>query len=100
MAEKIYSLDEIKEMVSQLLRKYGANKAVLFGSYARNSASKDSDIDVMVIGGSSFEPTDIFSIADDLYDLAGKPVDVYEEREIDTTSEFYKNILMEGVEIV
>lgn len=49
MAEKIYSLDEIKEMVSQLLHKYGAHKAVLFGSYARNSAGKDSDIDVLDI---------------------------------------------------
>ncbi len=100
MNEKIYSIEEIKGMVSLLLHKYGAQKAMLFGSYARNSASKNSDIDVMVVGGNNFEPTDIFSMADELYDLAKKPVDVYEEREIDSESEFYKNILAEGIEIV
>lgn len=100
MVEKIYSIEEIKKMVSPILHKYRASKALLFGSYARNTAENSSDIDVMVIGGSSFEPTDIFCIADELYDVSKKSVDVYEEKEIDATSDFYKNILLEGVEII
>ena len=47
----------------------------------------------MIIGGKNFDPTDVFCIADELYDISGKQVDVYEEREIDKSSTFYKNIL-------
>ena len=50
-----------------------------------------------VLGGKNFDPTDVFSIADELHDLSGKDVDVYEEREIDISSEFYKNILKDGI---
>ena len=38
-------------------------------------------------------------VADELYDVSGKNVDVYEEREIDKDSEFYKNILKDGIRI-
>lgn len=41
----------------------------------------------MVIGGSIFEPTDIFCIADEL-NRAVKKVDVYEEREKDHAADF------------
>ncbi len=98
--EKIYSIEEIRSMLSPILQKYRADRALLFGSYARNTASSDSDIDVLVIGGKDFDPTDIFYVADDLYDISQKKVDVYEEREIDSGSEFYKNIMLEGVEIL
>ena len=94
-----YSVADIKKFVRPLLTKYSADSAVLFGSYARGNATDESDIDLMVIGGRNFDPTDIFCIADELYDLSGKDVDVYEEREIDKNSEFYKNILRDGIRI-
>ena len=53
----------------------------------------------MVLEGKDFDPTDVFCIADELYDLSGKDVDVYEEREIDKSSEFYKSILKDGIRI-
>ena len=43
------------------------------------------------IGGSIFEPTDIFCIADEL-NRTVKKVDVYEEREIGHASALYNNI--------
>lgn len=99
MNEKVYSFEEISAILLPLVKKYRASKVILFGSYARNEADKDSDIDVLVIGGEAFDPTDVFSIADELNRLSQKNVDVYEEREIDHTSEFYNIILSEGVEI-
>ena len=97
MAEKVYSLDEIGNIILPIIKKYKAEQAILFGSYARNEADEDSDIDVMVIGGEAFEPTDIFCIADDIYKAMNKAVDVYEKREINNDSEFYKTIMREGV---
>lgn len=82
-----------------IVKKYKASKAILFGSYARAEADMDSDIDVMIIGGGAFNPTDIFCIADELNRIAKKNVDVYEEREIDHSSSFYNTIVNEGIEI-
>ena len=94
-----YTITDIESMVQPILKKYSAEQAVLFGSYARNEATPDSDIDLMVIGGSTFDPTDVFCIADELYSTSGKNVDVYEKREIDEKSDFFKNIMSDGVVI-
>ena len=95
----VYSQAELKSIILSLLRKYHAERAILFGSYARNEAVSLSDIDLVVIGGSDFDPTDVFSIADDLHRQTGKDVDVYELSEINQNSEFYQAILTEGVQI-
>ena len=63
MSDYIYSRDEIADVVTSLLKKYRAEKAILFGSYARQEASSGSDIDLVIIGGAEFEPTDVFAIA-------------------------------------
>ena len=95
----IYSINEITDLIVPILQKYRAQKAILFGSYARKEADENSDIDVMVIGGKLFDLTDIFCIADDLHRASNKDVDVYEISEIDNSSELYNNIIKEGIEI-
>lgn len=82
-----------------VLRKCRAEKAILFDSYARQEATSGSDIDLLVIGGDQFDPTDVFCIADELYRKLDKNVDVYELREINEGSEFYHTIFSEGVQI-
>lgn len=100
MADNIYTLTELNEMIRPILMKYKAEKAILFGSYARQEANAGSDIDLYVVGGVSFDPTDIFCIADELYSVSGKNVDVYEEKEINPGSAFYTAIQKEGVRVV
>ena len=99
MSEQVYTREEIIEVVLPLLKKYKAESAVLFGSYARQEADASSDIDLVVIGGSQFDPTDIFCMADDLYRATGKKVDVYELRELNAETEFYDTVFAEGVRI-
>lgn len=99
MSNGVYSREEIASHVRRLLRKYHAERAVLFGSYARGEAESRSDVDLMVIGGESFQPTDIFCIAEELHRALGKRVDVYEQREINADTEFYRAILREGAPI-
>lgn len=94
-----YTIEEIRQFLKPLIKKYSAQAAILFGSYARGEATDESDIDIMIIGGKNFDPTDVFCIADELYDISGKQVDVYEEREIDKSSVFYKNILRDGIKL-
>ena len=99
MSEEIFSRESLVSIISALLKKYRAQSAILFGSYARREADTESDIDVMVIGGVEFEPTDVFCMAEDLHRATGKAVDVYELSEINQDSDFYRTILREGVPI-
>lgn len=99
MTEEIYSRESLISIITALLKKYHAERAILFGSYARREADDLSDIDLVVIGGDAFSPTDIFSMADDLHRATGKEMDVYELREINQNSDFYRTILREGVPI-
>lgn len=99
VTDKVLSRENLTEAIRSLLNKYHAESAILFGSYARLEANAVSDVDVVVFGGPAFDPTDIFSLAEDLHRLTMKDVDVYEIREIDQKSDFYRTILREGVQI-
>ena len=99
MSDRVYTQDEVFTAVRRLLKKYHAERAILFGSYARQEADASSDIDLIVIGGIKFDPTDVFCIAGELYRTLGKPVDVYELRELNAGSAFYDTVMAEGVQI-
>ena len=93
------SRQEVESAIKVLLQKYHADHAILFGSYAREDADEHSDIDVVVVGGERFHDTDIFSFGEDLRELTQKTVDAFEIREINKNTEFYYNVLREGVRI-
>lgn len=93
------SRQEVESAIKALLQKYHADHAILFGSYAREDADECSDIDVVVVGGENFHGTDIFAFGEDLRELTQKSVDAFEIREINKNTEFYNNILREGVRI-
>ena len=97
--QTVFSQDRLVTIIVSLLQKYHAERAILFGSYARKEADTLSDIDLLVIGGPSFDPTNIFALAEDLHRATGKSVDVYELCEVDQQSDFYHTILKEGVPI-
>lgn len=99
MSDRVYTQDEIFAAVRRLLKKYHAERAILFGSYARQEADASSDIDLIVIGGIKFDPTDVFCIAEELHRTLGKHVDVYELRELNANSAFYNTVMAEGVQI-
>ena len=83
-------------MIVPLLERYDMASASLFGSYARNEADGDSDIDVLLIGKPGFRPINILGVAEDLHRTSGKSVDVYELSEIED-SDFKETVLKEAV---
>jgi predicted nucleotidyltransferase len=99
MSKPALSRERVLTVIRDLLVKYHAQAAILFGSYARMEADDVSDIDLVVIGGGAFEPTDVFCLAEYLHRVTQKAVDVYELCEIDQQSDFYRTILREGVRI-
>ena len=97
MGLKIKTMSEIADAVRPLMKKYNIEKVYLFGSYARNEADDESDIDFLVFGGENFKPASVFSFAEELRIILDMPIDVFEINEINTDSEFYKNIMREKV---
>lgn len=93
------ALDEIKSVVKELLERYHAEYALLFGSYARGEATPESDIDIIVVGGKNFVPRNIFALAEDLREMTGRDADVFEMREVDTGTPFYESVMKEGIRI-
>lgn len=96
MDGKVYTLDEIRDMVIPVLGDYGMASASVFGSYARDEADADSDIDILLVGGEGFRALGIFGVAEELYEASGKDVDVYEVSEL-LDGPFREAVLAEAV---
>lgn len=52
MTEKVYAIEELRQAVAPIAKKYGVECVWLFGSYAKGCAAADSDIDLRVEKGS------------------------------------------------
>lgn len=91
--------NELENAIRSLLRRYHAEQALLFGSYARGDASPDSDVDLIVFGGEQFKKVNVFALAEDLRQMTGKDVDAFEISEVNRNTPFYETVMREGVMI-
>ena len=97
MDKNIVPLENITALVKPLAEKYHVREIYLFGSYARGEADGDSDMDFLVFGGEGFKLTSILALGEDLRAVLKKKVDVFEIREINQDSEFFRTIMREKV---
>lgn len=71
----VYSIQEISDRVRPVAEKYGMGVVYLFGSYARGSATEESDVDLLIdkanVTGFRF-----FGMYDAFEEALGKPVDI------------------------
>lgn len=92
----VFNIDELRGIVRPMLDARGLRSATLFGSYARGEARADSDIDILVDGGSAFRPLSVYAFGEDLREATGKRVDVFEVSELED-GPFRDRVLREGV---
>jgi len=55
------SMNEIEEFGRRIGREFGAERVILFGSYAQGTPSVDSDIDLLVVANNSLSPSERYS---------------------------------------
>ena len=60
-----YTIDEIKKIVTPIVKEYGIDSLSLFGSYARGEATEDSDLDFIMDKG-DLNGVKYFSLIDKL----------------------------------
>ena len=92
-----YELQEIKDIVIPIAKKYGVSKVGVFGSYARGEANENSDVDIYIEKGKLRSLIQYFSFVNDLEHSLGCHVDVVTTNAID--KEFVENIMREGITI-
>ena len=99
MNNKVFTITDIKALVKPIAEKYNVDEIYLFGSYARDEADQNSDLDFLLFGGQNFKLTMIFSLAEELRAILNKKVDVFEINEINQDSEFYRTIMKERLRV-
>ena len=76
----IYSVDELKNKIVPVARKYNLPAVYLFGSYARGEATEKSDVDILIDRrNSTIYGRGLFGMAalyDDLREALGKELDL------------------------
>jgi hypothetical protein len=90
-----YTLNEIKKITVPVAEAYGIQSLGVFGSYARNEATDESDIDICVEKGALRSLLQYFAFVQELENKLGCHVDVI-TTEIEDT-EFLNHVLKESI---
>ena len=90
----------VKDLVDRLnpiFKNYKVKKAILFGSFAKNTANEKSDIDILVDSG--LKGISFFGLLEDITNASGKKVDLFDITQIEKGSRIESEINNTGVQI-
>lgn len=97
MSEQIYTTQQIQTILFPIFRNHNVKKAILFGSYAKGVAEKNSDIDILVDSG--LKGLRFFGLLEDVVTGLQKNVDLIDVAQVEAGSEVQKEIEKTGVVI-
>lgn len=89
-SERIYSINEIADLIRPIAERYGVTSVILFGSYAKGNADCDSDIDLYVETGNISDLIELSGFRLDLIDALCKEVDVVTADDLSAVSRIVK----------
>ncbi len=78
----MYTIESISKKVMPIATKYNISDVYLFGSYARNEATYQSDVDIAIDSSSIKGLLQLINFKNDVSDALGLPVDVLTLRAI------------------
>lgn len=99
MKSKVYALSEIKEKISETVKKHPVYCVVLFGSYAKGTADSLSDIDLVVDSKGELKGFDFYALLEDLSQIFDKKVDLISKDQVVASSKIDEIIKQEGIVI-
>ena len=97
MNEKIYTIEEIKKMLEEILKDKPVYQVILFGSYAKQKATKKSDLDLVIDTKSELKGFALLKIICEIKEKLQKDIDGFEKYEIIENSLIDKEIKESGV---
>jgi len=95
--ERIYTTNEIKAKLLPIFVALPVEKAILFGSYARGTPSRTSDVDILIDSKGKIRGIDFFGVLEDITVCLDKRIDLIERYQIEDSSPIYNTIEQEGI---
>ncbi len=74
--------EELKKKIVLTLKRYGAKRIAIFGSYSRGEDNPESDIDILIEFSERKSLLDIVGIEQELSESLGRKVDLLTEKSI------------------
>jgi len=71
-------VEEYRQVILPVLKRYLIKRAAIFGSFAKNEASKDSDIDLLIETDKNFTLLKMIQLEDEISKLTNRKVDIVE----------------------
>ena len=93
----VYTLPQLRAVLAPVFMRYGIQKAVLFGSYGKGTATEKSDIDLLVDSG--LRGLRFVGLMDDVQRAVGKDVDLFDVTHIQSGSRIDREIQATGVTV-
>ena len=97
MSEKIYTIEEIKFILINVLKNMPVYSVVLFGSYAKNCATENSDLDLIIDTKDTLKGFKLYSLITKIEEAFNKNVNAFEKTEIIENSKIDNEIKRTGV---
>ena len=97
MSEKIYTIDEIKKILKNFLKDKPVYQVILFGSYAKQEATKESDVDLIIDTNAELKGFALLKLICQIEEILQKNIDGFEKYEIIENSLIDKEIKQTGV---
>ena len=97
MSEKIYTIEEIKRMLEDILKDQPVYQVILFGSYASRKATKKSDIDLLIDTNSELKGFALLKLICQIKEKMQKEIDGFEKYDIIENSLIDREIKKTGV---
>lgn len=100
-----YTISEIQKRIMPTCKKYNITEIYLFGSYARNEATEESDIDLAINSAPIHGLLQLISFKNDVENALSVPVDVLTLRAIESEKdnslkkEFFQNFNKERINL-
>ena len=95
--DKVYTIPELKTILSPVFAEHGVKRAVLFGSYAKGSATPRSDVDLVVDSG--LRGLAFFGLLESVATALDAPVDLIDVSQIEHGSRIDREVEQSGVKI-
>ena len=93
----IYTISEIRDLITPVAKKYNLKAVYLFGSYAKGKASGSSDVDLLI--SSDVTGLRFYELAEKLREALHKKTDLLDMKQLAGNEELLNEVLKDGIKI-
>ncbi|MCC8105482.1 MAG: nucleotidyltransferase domain-containing protein [Clostridiales bacterium] len=97
MSSKVYTVSQIKNILTPVFRRHNVRRAVLFGSYGKGRANEKSDLDILVDSG--LKGLKFVGLIEEVREAVDKDIDMIDVSHLEKNSEIDSEIQETGVVI-